>query len=207
MKPREAARSVSRSLREAGHQALLAGGCVRDELLGLEPKDYDVATSATPDQVQELFPRTVPLGARFGCIQVHPEHGVHIEVTTFRTEGPYRDGRRPEDVSFGTDPSEDAHRRDFTVNALFEDAETGEILDFVNGLPDFRARLVRAVGDPHERFAEDRLRMLRAVRLAARLGWRIHPDTRAAIRAQTVPARTRRTPPPRPSWRRRSSPR
>ncbi|MHC4923542.1 MAG: CCA tRNA nucleotidyltransferase, partial [Planctomycetota bacterium] len=123
------------------------------------------------------------LGARFGCIQVHPEHGVHIEVTTFRTEGAYRDGRRPEDVSFGTDPSEDAHRRDFTVNALFEDAETGEILDYVDGLPDFRARLVRAVGDPHERFAEDRLRMLRAVRLAARLGWRIHPDTRAAIRA------------------------
>ncbi len=187
--PREAALAVARRLRAGGHAALFAGGCVRDRLLGVPPADHDVATSARPEEVLALFPRTVPLGERFGCVQVHPADGVAVEVTTFRSEGTYSDGRRPDVVAFGTDPREDARRRDFTVNALFEDPDTGEILDFVGGRADMERRVVRAVGDPHERFAEDRLRLLRAVRFAARLGWSVEPGTMAAVRAHAAAVR------------------
>jgi poly(A) polymerase len=183
MDSREAARSVAARLRAAGHRALFAGGCVRDRLLGRPPQDHDVATSARPDQVEALFPRVVPLGERFGSVQVRPEPGAAVEVTTFRTEGTYSDGRRPDAVAFGTDPREDALRRDFTVNALFEDPETGEVLDFVGGREDLERRRIRAVGDPGRRFAEDHLRLLRAVRFAARLGWEIDAGTRAAMRS------------------------
>jgi poly(A) polymerase len=182
MEPREAALVVARRLRAAGFQALLAGGCVRDRLLGVTPKDFDVATSATPEQVTALFERVIPLGQRFGSVQVRPVEGVSVEVTSFRTEGTYSDGRRPDEVAFGNDPAEDARRRDFTVNALFEDPDTGEILDFVGGRDDLARRMLRAVGDPRARFAEDRLRMLRAVRFAARFGWPLESGTRAAVR-------------------------
>lgn len=182
MEPREAALVVARRLRGGGFQALLAGGCVRDRLLDVAPKDFDVATSARPEEVAALFERVVPLGQRFGSVQVRPVEGVSVEVTTFRTEGTYTDGRRPDEVAFGTDPAEDARRRDFTVNALFEDPDTGEILDFVGGREDIARRVLRAVGDPRARFAEDRLRMLRAVRFAARFGWPLESATRAAIR-------------------------
>lgn len=179
---RTAALAVARRLREAGFRALLAGGCVRDRLLGREPQDHDVATSARPGEVAALFPRVIPLGQRFGSVQVRPGDGGAVEVTTFRSEGAYSDGRRPDAVTFGGEPEPDARRRDFTVNALFEDPETGEVLDFVGGREDIAARRIRAVGDPRARFSEDRLRMLRAVRFAARFGWSIDPATRAALR-------------------------
>lgn len=179
---RPAATEVALRLRSAGFEALFAGGCVRDRLLGVEPKDIDVATSARPEQVAALFPRTVPLGARFGCVQVHAPTGPTVEVTTFRTDGDYSDGRRPDAVAFGTDAAGDALRRDFTVNALFEDPATGAILDHVGGREDLRARRIRAVGDADGRFREDHLRVLRAIRFAARLGWNIAPDTMAAVR-------------------------
>jgi putative nucleotidyltransferase with HDIG domain len=182
MEPRAAAVAVARRLIEAGFRALLAGGCVRDRLLGREPSDYDVATAARPDQVAALFPRVVPLGERFGSVQVRPEPDASVEVTTFRTEAGYADGRRPDAVAFGASPEEDARRRDFTVNALFEEPETGEVLDFVGGRDDIGRRLIRAVGDPRARFAEDRLRLLRAVRFAARFGWNLEPGTLAAAR-------------------------
>ena len=182
MEPREAALLVARRLRAAGFRADLAGGCVRDGILGVEPKDFDVATSARPEQVDALFERVVPLGQRFGSVQVRPVEGVSVEVTTFRTEGTYGDGRRPDEVAFGDDPAADARRRDFTVNALFEDPDTGEILDFVGGRDDFARRVLRCVGEPRERFAEDRLRLLRAVRFAARFGWPLESATRAAVR-------------------------
>jgi tRNA nucleotidyltransferase/poly(A) polymerase len=176
---RQLATDVVRRLRAAGHEAYLAGGCVRDRLLGREPLDYDVATSAPPETVQRLFRRTVPVGAQFGVVLV-VEHGVRFEVATFRSDDAYVDGRRPSAVHFGS-AREDAVRRDFTLNALFEDPLSGEIHDLVGGVGDLRAGLIRAIGDPQARIAEDRLRMLRAVRFAARLGFRIDPDTRAAI--------------------------
>ena len=180
--PRASALAVARRLRAEGFEALLAGGCVRDRILGVEPVDFDIATSARPEQVLAIFPRTVPLGLRFGSVQVHPDEGGQVEVTTFRSEGTYSDGRRPDGVEFGTDAAGDARRRDFTMNALFEDPDTGEVRDFTGGLADIAARRIRAVGDPRERFAEDNLRMLRAVRFAARMGWSIEPGTMAAIR-------------------------
>ncbi len=184
---RQLATDVVRRLRAAGHEAYLAGGCVRDRLLGRAPLDYDVATSAPPDVVQRLFRRTVPVGMQFGVVLV-VERGVRFEVATFRSDDAYIDGRRPSAVHFGS-AREDAARRDFTLNALFEDPLTGEILDFVGGVADLRAGLIRAIGDPHARIAEDRLRMLRAVRFAARLGFAIHPETREAIiaAAATLP--------------------
>ncbi|MCW5890689.1 MAG: CCA tRNA nucleotidyltransferase [bacterium] len=176
-----AAADVVRRLRAKGHEAWLAGGSVRDGLLGRPPEDYDVATSATPETVRRLFERTVPVGMRFGVILVLD--GPHrFEVATFRSDAAYVDGRRPSAVHFGT-AEQDAERRDFTINALLADPFTGEIIDYVGGRDDLRAGVIRAIGDPHARIAEDRLRMLRAVRFAARLGFTIHPDTRAAIRA------------------------
>lgn len=178
---RRRATDVVRRLRAAGHEAYFAGGCVRDRLLGREPLDYDVATSAPPEAVQRLFRRTVPVGAQFGVVLV-VDGGARFEVATFRSDAAYVDGRRPSAVHFGS-VREDAARRDFTLNALLEDPLTGEVHDFVGGVDDMRAGLIRAIGDPQARIAEDRLRMLRAVRFAARLGFRIHPDTLSAVAA------------------------
>ena len=175
----ETATEICRMLIEAGHQALFAGGSVRDECLGLAPKDVDIATSATPDQVAELFPDCISVGAAFG-VQMVIRRGHHFEIATFRRDGGYVDGRRPSEVSF-TDSREDALRRDFTVNALFKDPVTGDVLDFVGGREDLDARVIRAVGDPGTRFAEDHLRLLRAVRFAAQLDFAIEADTYAAI--------------------------
>jgi tRNA nucleotidyltransferase/poly(A) polymerase len=172
---------IVRRLREAGHQAYLAGGCVRDQLLGRRPLDFDVATSAPPETVQRLFPRTAPVGAEFGVILV-VEKGRPFEVATFRSDDAYVDGRRPSQVHFGS-AEDDAQRRDFTINALFLDPLSGEVVDFVGGREDLAAGTIRAIGDARSRIAEDRLRMLRAVRLAARLGFTLEPATQAAIAA------------------------
>lgn len=176
---RAVATRIVRQLREAGHEAYFAGGCVRDQLLGREPLDFDVATSAPPDTVQRLFPRTVPVGAQFGVILV-VEEGIPFEVATFRSDEAYVDGRRPSRVHFGS-AREDALRRDFTINALFLDPLEGTVVDFVGGQADLGAGIIRAIGDPSARIAEDRLRILRAVRLGARLAFEIEPATRAAI--------------------------
>jgi poly(A) polymerase len=170
-----AARLIVERLRARGFEALYAGGCVRDQLLGLTPHDYDVATNARPEQVEALFPRTVPVGVQFGVIIVL-EQGAEIQVATFRGDGTYHDGRHPESVRF-TDAEGDSRRRDFTVNGLFFDPIEERILDFVQGRRDLESRLLRAIGDPSERFAEDKLRLLRAVRFATTLGFQIDPDT------------------------------
>lgn len=174
-----AALDVIQTLRRAGHQALLAGGCVRDFLLGKEPKDYDVATSATPDQVVQLFPGALTVGAHFGVVVVRKDHE-QIEVATFRTDGSYHDGRRPESVTFAS-AQEDAQRRDFTVNGLFRDPVEDRIIDYVGGEADLRARVLRAIGDAERRFEEDRLRLLRAVRFATVLGFEIEAGTWEAV--------------------------
>jgi len=176
---------VVQRLVDAGHQALWAGGCVRDELLGLIPKDYDVATSATPEQVRSVFRRTVAVGESFGVIEVLgpriDDKPLKIQVATFRSDGCYIDGRHPEDVVFST-PEEDAQRRDFTINGMFKDPLTGTIIDYVGGQADLQAQVLRAIGDVHARFREDKLRMIRAVRMAARFELTIDPDTEAAIK-------------------------
>jgi poly(A) polymerase len=176
---RSLATTIVRRLRDAGHEAYFAGGSVRDQLLGREPLDFDVATSAPPETVRALFPRTVPVGAQFGVILV-VEDGIPFEVATFRSDDAYVDGRRPSRVHYGS-AREDALRRDFTINALFLDPVTGEVIDFVGGQSDLQAGVIRAIGDAGARIAEDRLRLLRAVRFAARLGFTIEPVTRAAI--------------------------
>lgn len=181
---REFAIEVVRKLRRAGHTALFAGGCVRDLLLGRPAKDYDVATTAMPEQVRDLFghKRTLPVGASFGVIVViGPREAGHVEVATFRTEGPYHDGRRPASVAFCT-PEEDAQRRDFTINGMFYDPIDARVLDYVGGEADLAARVVRAIGDPHERVREDKLRMLRAVRFTATLDFALEGRTAAAVR-------------------------
>ena len=175
-----AARSIVERLRAKGFEALYAGGCVRDRLLGLEPHDYDVATNARPEQVEALFPRTVPVGVQFGVILVL-EQGQEIQVATFRGDGAYQDGRHPESVVY-TDAQGDARRRDFTVNGLFRDPLKDEILDFVGGRDDLKAGILRAIGDPEQRFAEDKLRLLRAVRFATTLGFTIDPATWEAVK-------------------------
>ncbi len=174
----ETARRIIQSLRENGHSAWLVGGCVRDLLLKRPVTDYDVATSARPQQVQALFPGARLVGAHFGVVLVDG-----VEVATLRSESSYRDGRHPEQVSFETDPAQDARRRDFTINALFLDPQSGEVLDFTGGRADLSARVIRAIGEPSERFAEDHLRLLRAVRFAARLDFALDPGTRTAIQA------------------------
>ncbi len=184
------ARNIVLALRAAGHQAFFAGGCVRDLLLGHEPKDFDVATSATPNIVQQLFPKTLAVGAHFGVILVCGHDGITTEVATFRDDGAYSDGRRPDTVHFSTNVCEDVLRRDFTINGMLLDPifldETGDIasavFDFVEGRSDLAAKILRAIGEPSLRFAEDKLRMLRAVRFAARLDLEIEPRTMAAIR-------------------------
>jgi poly(A) polymerase len=201
---RSAASRVVSTLRDAGHIAYFAGGCVRDELLGLAPTDYDVATDAVPDRVSSLFPRTMLVGVAFGVVLV-PLPGATIEVATFRSEGPYSDSRRPDRVHF-SDPVTDARRRDFTINALFLDPlsppdpsmralrrsglpPAGRVLDYVEGLRDLDAGVVRAVGDPDQRLSEDHLRALRAVRFAARLRFSLDPATAQAITRHTTELR------------------
>ena len=174
--------AIVRRLRGVGHEAFWVGGCVRDLLRGVAPKDFDIVTSARPEEVQALFPRTVPVGARFG-VMIVIENGRPYEVATFRTEADYDDGRHPSRVAFAT-AEEDVRRRDFTVNGLLMDPETGRIIDYVEGRRDIERRLVRTIGKPDERFAEDRLRMLRAVRFAATLDYTIDGETFAAIRKQ-----------------------
>ena len=178
---RQDALAVLRRLRDAGHVAYFAGGCVRDELLGLTPADYDVATDAPPQRVRELFTSTQAVGVAFGVILVRHGRSV-VEVATFRAEGGYEDGRRPGHVHFTTD-REDAQRRDFTINGLFLDPLANRVIDYVDGQRDLAQRRLRAIGDPAARFAEDHLRLLRAVRFAARFALNIEPATAAAIRA------------------------
>jgi poly(A) polymerase len=199
---------IVRTLRRQGHQAYLVGGCVRDLLLGREPADYDVATDATPDQVMQIFPRTYAVGAQFGVVlvpvAVSEEHDLSpavagqeksealppgaratsIEVATFRNDGLYSDGRHPDQVSYTKNPEEDVRRRDFTINGLLLDPLEGDrVLDFVGGREDIKAGVIRTIGDAKQRFREDKLRMLRAVRFAARFGYRIDPHTMAAIQS------------------------
>jgi poly(A) polymerase len=186
---------IAAALRAAGHQAYFAGGCVRDLLLGLAPKDFDVATSATPDVVMEMFAKTYSVGAHFGvvlvCTRDEEDREIATEVATFRHDGAYSDGRRPDAVRFSTDPREDVLRRDFTINGMLLDPvvfeDTGDAaaatLDYVNGREDLQAKILRAIGNPTLRFSEDKLRMLRGVRFASRLGYEIEPRTMAAIRA------------------------
>ncbi|MGQ0720114.1 MAG: CCA tRNA nucleotidyltransferase [Candidatus Eiseniibacteriota bacterium] len=177
--PLVAARHVAKELRADGHEAFLAGGAVRDRLLGLEPHDVDVATSARPEQIMARFPESRLVGAAFGVVRVHQGED-EIEVATFRSEGPYLDGRRPSSVRFAT-AEEDVRRRDFTVNGLLMDPETLEVLDRVGGRADLETRTLRAIGDPRDRFREDHLRLLRAVRLAAQLDFAVEPGTKAAV--------------------------
>src|SRR5512133_2208675 len=173
------ARKVAARLREQGHIAYFAGGCVRDMVRGLTPKDYDLATDARPETVQALFPRTYAVGAHFGVIIVL-EDGFQFEVATFRSDDAYIDGRHPSAVHFSS-PEEDAKRRDFTINGMFYDPVAGEVIDLVGGQADIEAKLVRAIGDPGQRFAEDRLRMLRAVRFATVLEFEIEEQTWKAL--------------------------
>ena len=170
---------IIQKLRLSGHEALLAGGCVRDLLLGREPKDFDVATSATPDEVVALFPGALTVGAHFGVVVVRQDHE-QIEVATFRTDGSYKDGRHPESVTFAT-AEQDAQRRDFTVNGLFRDPIEDRVIDYVGGAVDLEKRVLRAIGDAHQRFDEDKLRLLRAVRFATTLGFEIEEKTWQAV--------------------------
>ncbi|MCP5113516.1 MAG: CCA tRNA nucleotidyltransferase [bacterium] len=167
-------------LRSEGHQAFLVGGCVRDLVLGSVPKDFDVATDAVPSRVLDLFEKSRMVGAHFGVALVY-EEDAHVEVATFRSDHSYQGGRHPERVEFETDPRQDVLRRDFTVNALMLDTATGEVIDHTGGRADIERRIIRTVGDPEARFGEDHLRMLRAIRFAARLGFAIDPATMAAI--------------------------
>lgn len=173
--------AIVRRLRQQGFSAYLAGGCVRDRLLGMPAKDYDIATDARPEVVQQLFADTVPVGAKFGVIVVLIE-GDAFEVATFRADAPYLDGRRPSAVRFGA-LEEDAVRRDFTIGGMYYDPDGERVIDLVGGAHDLRSGIIRAIGDPQARFAEDRLRMLRAVRFAARLNFIVEPLTMAAIRS------------------------
>jgi poly(A) polymerase len=180
-----AAESIVERLRAEGCDAYFAGGCVRDLLLGHTPADFDVATSAHPDAVLKLFPRTFAVGAHFGVILVADQvdgQQIVTEVATFRSDGAYSDGRRPESVRFSEKAEEDVARRDFTINGMLFDPQTGNVLDFVGGRADLAAKLVRAIGDPAARFDEDKLRMLRAVRFAARFDFEIETRTEAAIK-------------------------
>ena len=181
---------IARTLREHSHSAYLVGGCVRDLLLGREPADYDVATSATPHEVIRVFPQTYAVGAQFGVVLVPVRRDTPdgerdnyaIEVATFRSDGAYSDGRHPDEVQFSKDARLDVQRRDFTINGLLLDPDTAEVLDYVGGREDLQRGIIRTIGDPHLRFAEDKLRMLRAVRFSSRFGYTVDQETFAAIR-------------------------
>jgi poly(A) polymerase len=184
LSPREFAIEIVQKLRAAGFEAVWAGGCVRDALLGLEPKDYDVATTATPEQIRELFGnrQTLAIGAAFGVITVLKRHpAMQIEVATFRRDADYSDGRRPDSVTF-SNMQQDAERRDITINGMFFDPIENRLIDFVGGRQDIQDRIVRAIGDPQKRISEDKLRMLRVVRFAATLDYKIEPATKEAVR-------------------------
>ncbi|HXJ13659.1 MAG TPA: CCA tRNA nucleotidyltransferase [Candidatus Limnocylindrales bacterium] len=181
MDSREFANSICDTLQRGGYQALLAGGAVRDLLLQRIPTDYDVATNATPSEVLRLFPNGLDIGAQFGVVLVRRE-SLKVEVATFRSDLGYSDGRHPDQVVYSQTPEEDVQRRDFTINGLLMRHDTGEVLDFVGGRTDLSANTIRAIGEPSRRFAEDKLRMLRAVRFAARFGYTIEPATFSAIR-------------------------
>jgi len=180
MRARELANSICDALQNAGFVAFLVGGCVRDLLLEREPADYDVATSATPDQVLKLLPDGITVGAQFGVILIQRD-GAKVEVATFRSDVGYSDGRHPDRVEYASSPEEDVKRRDFTINGLVMRHNTGEILDYVDGQADLGAGIIRAIGEPDRRFAEDKLRMLRGVRFAARFGYEIEHQTFAAM--------------------------
>jgi len=185
MERQESARTraveVVRQIQSAGFEAYFVGGCVRDQLRGVEPEDFDVATSARPETIESLFPRTIPVGRQFG-VMIIMEGGHSFQVATFRAESDYPDGRHPRQVTFA-DAVTDARRRDFTINGLFFDPIAARLFDWVGGEADLRAKLLRTIGDPKERFAEDHLRLLRAVRFAAQLELAIEPDTLAAVRS------------------------
>jgi tRNA nucleotidyltransferase/poly(A) polymerase len=188
MTPREFAVQIVQRLQQAGFEAVWAGGCVRDMLLGLKPKDYDVATSALPEQIRDLFGhrQTLAIGASFGVITVlGPKSAGQVEVATFRQDAEYSDGRRPDSVHFST-AELDAQRRDFTINGMFYDPVQDVVLDFVDGRRDIDERVIRAIGNPEERIAEDKLRMLRAVRFAATYQFHLDEETAAAIRRHAV---------------------
>ena len=178
---RELANSICEVLQRDGHQALLVGGCVRDVLLGREPADYDVTTDATPERVMELFPESIAVGAQFGVVLV-PRDGVKVEVATFRSDVGYSDGRHPDRVVYSKSAEQDVQRRDFTINGLLMRHDSSEIVDYVGGQADLKAGVIRAIGDPERRFAEDKLRLMRAVRFAARFGFEIEHKTFASIR-------------------------
>lgn len=182
MSKKKLALEIVRALRKNGHTAYFVGGCVRDLLLKKKPKDFDIATDALPETVKSIFPKTVPVGAQFGVMLV-VQDGQPFEVATFRADKGYRDSRRPTGVRF-TNAREDALRRDFTVNGLFYDPLSRETLDWVGGRKDLRRKIIRAIGDPRRRFTEDKLRMLRAVRFAGALGFKIESKTLAAIKRQ-----------------------
>src|SRR5579864_4417454 len=201
---KEFAISIVHTLRQRGHKAYLVGGCVRDLLLGRDPADYDVATDAIPEEVMRIFPETYAVGAQFGVVLVpqpvprrdvagiaeppvpdatgYVSPNAHVvEVATFRRDIGYSDGRHPDEVRFSKDPREDVERRDFTINGLLLDPVSGKVLDYVGGQKDLSAGIIRTIGEPDRRFGEDKLRMLRAVRFAARFGYAIDPQTFAAI--------------------------
>ncbi len=179
MKP-DWAEGIIHELRKHGHEAYLVGGCVRDMVMGIEPADYDIATSATPEAIAKIFPRTESIGAQFGVVLVI-EHGYPFEVAAFRSDEAYVDGRRPTGVVF-TDARQDVLRRDFTINGLLYDPASSRVIDYVDGQSDIKDKIVRAIGDPRQRFEEDKLRILRAVRFGARLGYTIEPATWEAVR-------------------------
>jgi poly(A) polymerase len=184
---KDSAISIVRNLQEAGYQAYFVGGCVRDMILDREPADYDVATDATPDEVMRIFPETYAVGAKFGVVLVpasSPKANENevVEVATFRSDIGYSDGRHPDQVRYSKDPREDIERRDFTINGLLMNPINQEVIDFVGGRKDLEFRTIRAIGEPERRFTEDKLRMLRAVRFAARFDYRIAPETMVAIR-------------------------
>lgn len=177
----DAAVSVAKKLRESGFEAFFAGGCVRDMVMGSKPEDYDIATNATPETVQSIFKHTIPVGVQFGVVIVL-ERGSQFEVATFRSDGRYTDGRRPDEVRFGT-AQEDVLRRDFTINGMLYDPLRRKLIDYIGGQEDIKKRLIRCIGNPQERFSEDKLRLLRAVRFATRFGFEIEEETRKAIAA------------------------
>jgi poly(A) polymerase len=192
MEPRQLANSICDSLQRNGFQALLVGGCVRDILLRRDPEDFDVATDATPEQVLQLFPEGLAVGAQFGVILI-PRDRSKVEVATFRRDISYSDGRHPDKIVYARTPQEDVSRRDFTINGLLMRHDTGEVLDFVGGQADLTSGIIRTIGEPALRFQEDKLRMLRAIRFAARFAYRIEPATLQAIQqhageVQTVSA-------------------
>lgn len=172
---------ITKILKNHGFMAYFAGGCVRDAIMNIEPVDYDIATDASPDKVMELFPKTFPVGVQYGVVLVIKD-GIQFEVTTFRKDGRYVNGRHPESVSFSKTPAEDVKRRDFTINGLLYDPFKDEILDYVGGRDDIKSGVIRAIGDPNERFQEDKLRIMRAVRFAARYKYTIEENTMSAIK-------------------------